>query len=269
MRSLLDFSSWQALLTTLLGLTLVTLVAVGIRLAVMQRVQQRRERQNRQINERLKTLIAAYKTLGGSFTGNLLVDPSHLGDQRDRHVRQDTRERQAAPAPLVPQDGTADEVGDESSDGAATNAKNGGNAERRRRIRDAVEAALSDIILLGTAEQVRMAAQAANDMVAGRTVETAALVVSLRSFIRQALDLDALPVDLVLPKQGPLRTAGASRRGSGGGEAAAGRGGGGGGNAGGGGGGMAAGGALGLGLGAGHGIGAGGNAAGEGDSRVP
>jgi hypothetical protein len=30
-------------------------------------VQQRRQRENRQINERLRTLIAAYKTLGGSF----------------------------------------------------------------------------------------------------------------------------------------------------------------------------------------------------------
>jgi len=59
---------------------LLRVVAVGIRLLVMQRVQQRRERQNRQINERLKTLIAAYKTLGGSFTGNLAVDPSYLRD---------------------------------------------------------------------------------------------------------------------------------------------------------------------------------------------
>ncbi|RZL41887.1 MAG: hypothetical protein EOP72_07480, partial [Variovorax sp.] len=66
MRNTLDFSSWQGVLSTLLGLVLVSVVAVGIRLLVMQSVQQRRERQNRQINERLKTLIAAYKTLGGS-----------------------------------------------------------------------------------------------------------------------------------------------------------------------------------------------------------
>lgn len=58
-----------------------------------------------------------------------------------------------------------------------------GSSERRRRIRDAVEAALSDVVLLGTAEQVRLAAQAANDMVAGRKIETAALVRSLRDFI--------------------------------------------------------------------------------------
>jgi heme exporter protein D len=68
MRSL-DFSSWSALVSTLLGLAVITLLGVGIRLLVMQSVQQRRERENRQINERLRTLIAAYKTLGGSFTG--------------------------------------------------------------------------------------------------------------------------------------------------------------------------------------------------------
>jgi type II secretory pathway pseudopilin PulG len=61
---LIDFSSWQGVLSTLTALVIVTVIAVGIRLLVMQRVQNRRERQNRQINERLKTLIAAYKTLG-------------------------------------------------------------------------------------------------------------------------------------------------------------------------------------------------------------
>ena len=79
MRNSIDFSSWAGALTTLLGLVLVSLVAVGIRLVFMQTIQRRRERQNRQINERLKTLIAAYRTLGGSFTGNLEVDPSHGG----------------------------------------------------------------------------------------------------------------------------------------------------------------------------------------------
>src|SRR5690242_21130579 len=75
-----DFSSWQGVLSTLLSLALITLLGVGIRLLVMQTVQQRRERENRQINERLRTLIAAYKTLGGSFTGDLAVDPRHLRD---------------------------------------------------------------------------------------------------------------------------------------------------------------------------------------------
>jgi hypothetical protein len=79
----IDLSSWPAILSTVLGLGVVTLVMVGIRLMFMQTIQQRRERENRQINERLRTLIAAYKTLGGSFTGNLEVDPAHLRDQRD------------------------------------------------------------------------------------------------------------------------------------------------------------------------------------------
>ena len=55
----LDFSSWQALLSTVVGLAIIALVTVGIRLLIMQTVQQRRERENRQINERLRTLIAA------------------------------------------------------------------------------------------------------------------------------------------------------------------------------------------------------------------
>lgn len=221
MRNLIDFSSWQGVLSTLLGLVVVTFVAVGIRLLVMQRVQLRRERQNRQINERLKTLIAAYKTLGGSFTGNLSVDPSHLRELRLREA-----------------------AADAASDDAA-----GGNAERRRRIRDAVEAALSDVILLGTAEQVRLAAQAASDMVAGRHVETAELVHSLRNFIREVLDLDAVPDDVAIPKQGPARTSAAAGRGNASGSGSGGRTGGGGGNAGGGGGaGMAAGGVAALGV---------------------
>ena len=219
MRNLIEFGSWQGLLSTLVGLVLVTVVAVGIRLLVMQRVQQRRERQNRQINERLKTLIAAYKTLGGSFTGNLAVDPSHLRDVRLR----------AAAEPENPQDKAVQESG---------------SSERGRRIRDTVEAALSDVMLLGTAEQVRMAAQVANDMVAGRKIETAALVRSLRDFIRAVLDLEAVPADLLIPKQGPLRTSSAGGRGN-----AAGAGGRAGGAGGQGGAGMAAGGVLGLGAG--------------------
>lgn len=182
----LDFSSWEGALTTLLGLALVSLVAVGIRMFFMHTVQARRERANRQINERLKTLIAAYKTLGGSFTGDLTVDPSHL---------RELRSAQAA-AGIV----------DEAALGS----------DRRRRLRDAVEAALSDVMLLGTAAQVRLAAQAASDLAAGRNVETAALVVSLRTFIREVLDLDPVPGDVVIPKQGPLRpVAGGARSGKG------------------------------------------------------
>jgi len=183
MRSALDFSSWQALISTLLGLVLVSVVAVGVRLLVMQTVQQRRERENRQINERLKTLIAAYKTLGGSFTGVLAVDPRHLRDLRQL-------------APDAP---------------AAT-----GGSDRARRVRDAVEAALSDVILLGTDDQVRLAAHAATEMAAGRPVETAALVKSLRDFIRDVLELDPVPASLEIPKQGPLRSLGSKDKPGGG-----------------------------------------------------
>lgn len=178
-----DFSSWQAVLTTLVGVAVVTLLAVGIRLVLMQTVQQRRQRENRQINERLRTLIAAYKTLGGSFTGTLAVDPAHLRELRAQG--------------LLEGDGPA-------------------GAERRRRIRDAVEAALSDIILLGTEDQVRLAAQAANDLAAGRPVETAEIVVSLRRFIREVLDLEPVPPDVQVPRQGPLRPPPGGGRGGGG-----------------------------------------------------
>ncbi len=217
----LDFSSWSTVLSSLLGLLLFSLVVVGIRLAFMQTIQRRRERENRQINERLKTLIAAYKTLGGSFTGELDVDPTHLRDLRRR----------------------AREAAAEAGDAGTSMAEDDGS-DRRRRIRDAVEAALSDVVLLGTEEQVRLAAQAASDMVAGRPVRLSALVVSLRDFIRKALDLDPVPGDLAIPDQGPLRTEGGSKKG-GGDAGARGRGGGGGG----------AGGGMGAGMGAGMGMG--------------
>src|SRR5690242_2697499 len=181
-----DFSSWQGVLSTLLSLALITLLGVGIRLLVMQTVQQRRERENRQINERLRTLIAAYKTLGGSFTGDLSVDPAHL-----REVRLRSAAAIDATIPAV--------IGPESTD-------------RSRRIRDAVEAALSDVILLGTEVQVRLAAHAATELAAGRAVHTAELVKSLRDFIRGVLDLDPIAADVVIPKQGPARP-GASKSG--------------------------------------------------------
>lgn len=189
----LDFSSWQAVFSTLMGLLVVTLVGVGIRLLVMQTLQQRRERENRQINERLRTLIAAYKTLGGSFTGDLGVDPMHLRQLRDQPQAQDA------------------------------------GSDRARRIRDAVEAALSDILLLGTDEQVRLAAHAASEMAQGRPVHTDELVVSLRDFIRQALDLAPIPRDLPIPRQGPTRpAAGAGKGGKDGAEKGGGKAGGGG-----------------------------------------
>jgi hypothetical protein len=55
----------HARITTLLSLAVITLIGVGIRLLTMVTIQQRRERINRQINERLRALIAAYRRWAG------------------------------------------------------------------------------------------------------------------------------------------------------------------------------------------------------------
>lgn len=229
----MDLSSWQGILVSIGGLALVTLIGVGIRLLVMMTVQQRRERMNRQINERLRTLIAAYRTLGGSFTGDLAVDPSHLRDLRQSAEAGESRAVDLSPEAL--------------------------GSDRSRRIRDAVEASLADVLLLGTDKHVRLAERAASDLVAGRKVHTHELVVSLRDYVRKALQLDPIPSDLAasIPFQGPTRPAN-------GGGAAKGRGGeGGGGRSGGGGRGMSGGMAMG---GIGLGVGTGAAAESEGDS---
>ncbi len=53
---------------TLIASLLVAVVLLVIRIFVMQRVQQRRQRENRQETERLKSLVAAYRSLAGSFS---------------------------------------------------------------------------------------------------------------------------------------------------------------------------------------------------------
>ncbi|WP_198672039.1 hypothetical protein [Pseudogemmobacter bohemicus] len=116
----------------------------------------------------------------------------------------------------------------------------GNRLERTRAVRGAVGAALSDIILLGTEVQVRLAARAAADMAAGQPVPTAGLVVSLRAYIREALDLEPVPDDVTIPSQGPARVSQSGGK-------PGGRGGSGGGTGGEGGGGM--GGGMGMGLG--------------------
>lgn len=101
---------------------------------------------------------------------------------------------------------------------------------------------------------MRLAAEAANEMVAGRPVKLAALVVSLRGFIREALDLAPVPAGVAIPEQGPSRStsssSGGGKRGEGGGGNASG--GGGGGGMGGGMGGMGGGMGMGMGMGLGH-----------------
>lgn len=144
----LDLTSWQGILLTIFGVALVALIGVGIRVLMILTIQQR---MNRQINARLRTLIAACKVLDGSFTGELSVDPTHL-----RELNRRARE-----------------------EGAEAPGANGSDPVRR--IRDAAEAALSDIILLGIEAQVRLASQAAADMLAGHPIHTAELVVSLHT----------------------------------------------------------------------------------------
>jgi hypothetical protein len=107
---------------------------------------------------------------------------------------------------------------------------------------------LSDIILLGTEAQVRLAAGAAQELATGRLVHTEELVTSLRAFIREALDLDPIPADLAIPPQGPARPT--SSGGKDKGDKGEGRQGGGGGGGMGMGGGM--GGGIGLGAGSSH-----------------
>jgi uncharacterized membrane protein YgcG len=119
------------------------------------------------------------------------------------------------------------------------------SSERARRTRDAVEAALSDILLLGTDQQVRLAALGAADLVAGRHVHMGELVTSLRDFIRDVLDLDPIDGDVSIPRQGPSRPSAAAKAGGKGGDG--GRGDSGGGSGGGAGGGMGGGGGMGLG----------------------
>ncbi len=245
----LDLSSWQGILTSIAALLLVTLIGMGIRLLMMMTIQQRRERQNRQINERLRALIAAYKTLGGSFTGNLAVDPAHLRDMRQALGRPVPGEAEAGAGESPAMAAIPPEAAHEETDAADPERS---PSERARRIRDAVEAALSDIVLFGTEAHVALAAAAMRDMAAGRPVHVHDLVVSLRAYVREALDLEPIPDDLVIPRQGPARPSSSGGRG--------GREGGGGGRGGGGGGGMGMGGGMamgGMGMGLGAGMGAG------------
>ena len=177
------------MISTLLGLLVVTGLAVGIRLLLMETVQQRRQRENRQINERLRTLIAAYKALGGSFTGNLAVDPTHLRDFLSRRA-------------LPESDG-----GGGDGDGRAPRGRGFLRAfAPHPRCRRSGALGRDPARHRGTG---RLAAQAATDLVAGRPIHTDELVISLRDFIRKVLDLEPVQKEAAIPKQGPTRAAGA------------------------------------------------------------
>lgn len=81
------------------------------------------------------------------------------------------------------------------------------SSEGPRRIRDAVEVVLSDILLLDTEAQVHRAAKAATERAAGRPTHTAELVTSLTDCIRQVRDLEPISPNLSIPRQGPTRIA--------------------------------------------------------------
>lgn len=240
----LDFSSWHGVMTTVLGFALFMLMGMGMRVLMLMTVQQRQQRMNRQINERLRTLIAAYKVLGGSFTGTLRVDP---------RSRRSYLSETAVPEGAV---ATDEADGEEVTVETSGLAPQGGGVlpaaviERRIQRRDAVEAALSDVLLLGTEEHVRLAGKAAAQLAAGHPIQTAELVVALRAYIRKALGLEALPADVAIPAQGPARPGSGRGGGREGGERGGGRQG-----AGGGGGGGGAGGGMGMGMGMGAGRG--------------
>lgn len=120
---------------------------------------------------------SSLRALGSSFTGDLSVDPRHR------------RELMAAPTEVhVAVHTNAD--GEGAGDGTEPVVVRLPELaiERRLRKRDAVEAALSDVILLGTEEQVRLAAAAARDMVAGRPVLLAPLVHAGQTMARRYYD---------------------------------------------------------------------------------
>lgn len=59
---------------TLIASLSVAVVLLVLRITVMQRIQRKRQRENRQETERLKSLVAAYRSLAGSFS------PANSGD---------------------------------------------------------------------------------------------------------------------------------------------------------------------------------------------
>lgn len=63
---------------TLIASLVVTVVLLAIRIFVMQRVQQKRQRENRQETERLRSLVAAYRSLAGSFSPAADADRAQL-----------------------------------------------------------------------------------------------------------------------------------------------------------------------------------------------
>ena len=65
---------WGPLPATVIASLVVAVVLLAIRITLLQRVQQKRQRENRQETERLKALVAAYRALAGSFSPALPGD---------------------------------------------------------------------------------------------------------------------------------------------------------------------------------------------------
>ena len=63
---------------TLIASLLVAVILLGLRVFVMQRVQQKRQRENRQETERLRSLVAAYRSLAGSFSPAAHTDRAQI-----------------------------------------------------------------------------------------------------------------------------------------------------------------------------------------------
>ncbi len=62
------FAEIEPLPLSIIASLFLAVVLLAVRIFVMQRMQRRRQRENRQETERLKSLVAAYRSLAGSFS---------------------------------------------------------------------------------------------------------------------------------------------------------------------------------------------------------
>ena len=85
---------------TLIASLVVTIVLLVVRVFVMQRVQQRRQRENRQETERLKSLVAAFRSLAGSFSPASGEHGSQRAQRRVARVRRQWPARRRVNTPM-------------------------------------------------------------------------------------------------------------------------------------------------------------------------
>jgi uncharacterized membrane protein YgcG len=72
----MSWHEWGPLSVPVIASLVVAVVLLAIRILVMQRVQSKRQRENRQETERLKAMVNAYRALAGSFS------PATAGDRQ-------------------------------------------------------------------------------------------------------------------------------------------------------------------------------------------